>query len=300
MYCYFRYDIGKNHVNKVEKKRMSFEEQTKLILASFDALDLLYPYQRRLAFFSLHDYFQHHLLEVGVNYCGIPQVSLRPASIKIQWDNVSEVLSEIETIPNEWNKLFGTLHRQRNKIVKGGRVPRLQMLKSTRNQAEGFSKWIIETAGNYLVQSSGFTLMQRFKRLTRWYVKRADSILSDYGKTVPHYVVEDLRWNKEIFFLKIKGLKVFAALAGKSITSVAEITSSNLDGLISLITEIERLDARESVYLEFNICPICGSKIVSSQQTSGGSSTDPAPTKIQYRIGCEKCDYEIMRETVQV
>ena len=143
-------------------------------------------------------------------------------------------------------------------------------------------------------------MIQRIKKLTRWYVKRADSILSDYGKTVPHYVLGNLRWKKELFFIKMKGLKASADHAGKSITSVAEITSSNLDGLISLITEIERLDARENVYLEFSTCPICCSKIVSTQKAFGGCYRDPVPTEIHYRTGCEKCDYEVMYETVQV
>ncbi len=300
MECYLRYAAGINHVDEMEKKRMSFEERTQIILASYDAQDLTNQYQKRMAFYPLHDYFHLHILEIGVRFCGIPEVALKSCSIKVRWEHVKDVLSEIGNIPSEWDQVIRTLHNLRNKLAHEDAVPNIRALEFIRSKAEEFSKWIIESGGNYFVQSSGFPLIQRFKKLARWYVNRADSILSEYGKTVPHYVLGNLRWTKEVFFIKIKSLKASAAHAGKSITSVAEITSSNLDGLISLITEIERLDARECVYLEFNICPLCGSKIVSSQQTLGGSFTDPVPTEIHYRIGCEKCDYEVMYETVQV
>ncbi len=276
---------------------MSFEERMQEILASYDAQDLTNQYQKRMAFYPLHDYFHRHILEIGVRYCGIPNVALKSCSIKVRWEHVKSVLSEIGTIPRKWDQAISTLHNLRNKLVHEDVVPPLRALEDIRSNAEEFSEWIIEHAGTYFVQSSGFTFIQRFKKLTRWYVRKGDSILRDYGKTVPDYAIGDLRWKKEFFFMKIKGLRASADIVGKSITNVAEITSSNLDGLISLITEIERLDARESVYLEFKVCPICSSKIISSQHASGGSSPDHVPTEIHYRIGCEKCDFEVMHET---
>jgi hypothetical protein len=279
---------------------MPFKDEVLDILEGYDRQNMNKEYGRRAAFWALHDYFHRHIMEVGVRCCGIPEVALKACSIKVRWEYAGEALEKVGNIPTEWNKVIGKLNKLRNKVAHESHVPDLKNLQDIRSKTETFSDWIFEMGKKYHQQASGYTVVQKFKILSRWYAKRADKILSELSERKPQYIVSDTRWRKGTSSVKLKGLKVFTERAEKSIDSVTELTADDLEGLIFLITEIERLDAREDAYLEFSRCPICGSKIISTERSSGGTSSDPAPTKIHYCIGCEKCDYELVSETESI
>jgi hypothetical protein len=69
--------------------------------------------------------------------------------------------------------------------------------------------------------------------------------------------------------------------------------------LIELAKQAERLDARETILLRFGICPKCGGKIVDTQKEIAGGPEEP-PSAIYVRTGCEKCDYTLNEETIDI
>lgn len=278
---------------------MSFRERMETILAFFDAQNLDDEYQRRMAFFSLYDFFQTLIIRIGISHCGLPESVLKVCPVKKRWEFVMNPLSEVVKIPSEWTPTIITMYKTRNRIIHNEDVfPTEQMLEPIREQAPKFMEWIIEAGGIYSSQSKGFNFAQRFKLLSRMYIKRTDSILDQYGEKTPYSVKVDLASVDP--YKKMRTAKDAIESRMNAITSIKELTKDDLEMLVELVRETERMDAREGVYLKFETCPKCGSQIVESQRSIGGCLDGSIPYAIARRVGCEKCDYEVVSDTIEI
>ncbi|MFW9888234.1 MAG: hypothetical protein ACFFER_08635 [Candidatus Thorarchaeota archaeon] len=279
---------------------MEWLERLDLALETFDKVDLKSPYTRRIAVVPIYDFFQLVLLEVGVQLCGLPRELLADMHLNSRWRKLSPVLSMVCSI-DEWNETIASLNRIRSKAAHNDyHVPPTQALKQIRKRAIEFREFMLVAGKEYYRQAQGFTLAQKLFWLSAGYARRAKSILSRYGEKIPLFAERDLIRGDEHLFRRLLPLVKRIEVRAKKITSVNDITTEDLDDLVDIARETERLDAREWAYIEHNKCPICGNDIVETQESLGRTMDDPEPRAIKWRIGCDKCDYEIASETIDL
>ena len=277
------------------------EELLTEILNAFDSLDLDKEQQRRASVMSLYDYFRILTLEVGVPLCGINRNVLKQYLLRQRWQAVKECLSEIED-PSRWDEIIFRLHKMRNKIEHTDyRIPSKAALLEIRRRAPEFKAWITRVGKQYYGKSEGFSFIQKYSLLSSWYTGQADWMISLFGDEPPYCVEREIVLpGEEPPYERLKSLRDAVESRSHDIDSIDDLTQDDLGNLVELIKVIERLDARESVFLQQNICPKCGGKITQTQRAVGGSAEEPMPYAVIYRIGCENCDYEIDSETIEV
>jgi ribosomal protein S27AE len=78
-------------------------------------------------------------------------------------------------------------------------------------------------------------------------------------------------------------------------STAEDLDRADLDNLINLVKIISKIRGREEILLRQSICPKCGGKIVETQKGFGHPDTSFGMT---YRVGCEKCDYTLHKETI--
>ncbi len=280
---------------------MDFNERMELILAAFDNIDLDDKYLRRLAVKPLHDFFQILLLEVGVNHCHLLRDTLHNYPVSARWRDVQHCLELIGEDTDVWTQTINTLHKMRRKNEHNDyHYPKKRALLFVRESAEKFMDWILSAGTEYLRQSKGFSFIQKFESHARAYIRRTDYILHQYGEKTPYSVSEDILAIDDDPYPRLKPIRDTLELRMAAIRSIQDLTAEDLDCLIDIVKEIERLDAREDAYVKYRVCPKCGSKIVETQTAIGGSPDDPVPSAIRCRVGCEKCDFELFSETVEI
>lgn len=170
-----------------------------------------------------------------------------------------------------------------------------------REQILDFKRWIISTGKKYKKESSGFSFIQKFFELCRWYSVEAERIFSQYGENPPYTMkIDTLSSNVKNQYTKLKLLTERLSKRIQQINDITDIQKSDLTDLANLIKEIERIDAKENVLLHFGKCSNCGGNIIETQRSVGGNIDDPMPTAITYRLGCEKCDYTINEDTIDI
>ena len=82
--------------------------------------------------------------------------------------------------------------------------------------------------------------------------------------------------------------------------SSKKIENKSLIGLVNLAGLFYYVYGRRDAFLALEICPKCGAKIKKTQTSGGGTEDDPSPTYANMRIGCSKCDYEIVNERIDL
>ena len=85
----------------------------------------------------------------------------------------------------------------------------------------------------------------------------------------------------------------------QQIRSVVHLTNEDLDNLLLLTKLVERIDGMETLCLSQGVCPKCGAQIIETQKNYGGFRED-GPYAIEYRVGCETCDYLLHHDVIDV
>lgn len=271
------------------------------ILCAFDSIDLDCEYRRRVAVKPLYDYFQRLILEVAVRHCSMNRNTLQNCHLKTRWDMIKSALALVED-PMKWDQLVKSLHNMRSSTEHYDyNTPKKQALVSIRKKAPEFADWILKIGKKYLEESKGFSFVEKFSLLANWYIRQTDWTLNLYGEEPPYSVESDyVPLGEDHPYCRLKSLRDCLRSRIFEISRVDDLTKEDLDTLVELIKEIERLDAKETILLKYSVCPKCGEKIVDTQTPVGGSSDDPEPSAIIWRVGCENCDYVINSETINV
>lgn len=279
----------------------TFEKYLSDILDTFDSIDLDTEYKKRVAVKPLYDYFQILILEVAVHLCGLNRNSMRNYHLKTRWDMIKRCLRLTED-PESWDALIYGLQKMRSSIEHNDyKLPSKVALLQTRKRAQQFKEWLLKVGKQYHKESKGFSFIQKFSVVSDWYIVQADWFLHKYGKEPPYSVKTDILLpEKEDTYKRLESLKNSIESRTREIDDIKDLKKEDLDNLVELVKEIERLDARENVFLQFNTCPKCGGKIVETETEFGGTPDDPMPSAITYRIGCENCDYEVVSETIEI
>jgi len=277
-----------------------FKQQLDRILASFDSIDLDDEYKRRLAVKPLYDYFQRILLEVGNQLCGLYRNSLRNCHLGARWAAVKGALETIEDA-SKWDKLVSTIHNERMSSEHNDySSPPKQALLDVRKQAVEFANWTLNIGQKCHEKSKGFTFIQEYAAISRWYVGEAERIVTELGEAPPFCVKEDYYLvGAENSYSRLKTLNDAVGSRSLSVRSVDELTKEDLGSLIDLIRVVERVDASENVVLSQSKCPKCGGNIGETQKYVGGSEEEE-PHAIFYRVGCDKCDYVFDTKTIDL
>ena len=276
-----------------------FKQQLEKILGSFDSIELEDEYKRRLAVKPLYDYFQRILLEVGNQMCGFYRNSLRNCHLEARWIVVRGALEMIED-PSRWNKLVNTIHNERMSSEHNDySSPSKAALLDVRKQATEFANWVLDVGQKYYEQSKGFTFIQEFAASSRWYVGQAERIISELGENPPFCIKEDFNLVGGENYKRLRPLNESVSSRSLAIRSIDELTKEDLSNLVDLVRIVERVDASENVMLSQSKCPRCGGNIAETQRFIGGSEEEEDHA-IFYRIGCDKCDYVLDTETIDL
>lgn len=277
------------------------EVHLRAILDTFDSFDLGNEYQRRTAVKPLHDYFQILIIEVAVHLCGQSRNSLKNCHLKARWNMTKSCLGQVEN-PTRWDELIYALHNIRSSTEHTDyKVPSKTALQHIREQVPEFKDWILRIGKLYYKRSKGFSFIQKFSILAEWYIRQADWMIHLFGDKTPYCLEREIVLpGEEHPYKRVRSLRDALESRNREIDSIDDLKQDDLDKLVELVKIIERLDARESVLLQQNVCPKCGSKIVTTQRQVGGSSEDSTPYAVIYRIGCENCDYLVDSETIEV
>jgi len=279
----------------------TFEEYLAGFLDTFDSIDLDNEYKKRMAVKPLYDYFQILILETAVQFCGQNRNSLKPCHLKTRWDMIKNCLKFIED-PKKWDELINELYNMRSSVEHNDYdIPNETTLLRVKERASEFKDWVLRVGRRYYEESKGFSFIQKYTVLSRWYIDQADWMLHLYGEKIPYSVKGDyVFFEDEHPYERLKSLRDGIETRIREIDSIDDLKQGDLDNLVDLIKEIERLDAKEDVLLRFRICPKCGGKIINTERGVGGSPEDPIPYAVVYRVGCENCDYELNSETIEL
>ncbi len=272
--------------------------ERKLLL--FDGFDLKDKVARRAAVWPLYDFYQILILEVCVSLCELYRSPLEKVSLQPRWKEFKKNLEDVIEIPQKYNDRIKSLHKIRHETVHNDYyTPPKDALLKPRKMAPEFMEWIIKAGRMYHDKHiANKTFTQRFLQLSKSYINRTDWILSIYGEKLPFSAKVDMQGKN--FYHEFKETRNLLETRQGKIHCANDITKGDIDHLIGLVTEVERLDAKEYVYLQYETCPKCGGKIVDTQQAFGGCPDDPIPYAISCRVGCEECDYEVFSDTVEI
>ncbi len=278
---------------------MDLNERLDRNLAIFDKLDLDDPYERRVAVKPLIDFYQLLILEVGVTSCHLLRDTMNNYSLNSRWNAVKHYLELIEKNPSEWDQTISSIQKIRGRNEHNDDyIPNSQTLRDVREKAPQFREYLLSAGEEYLSQSLGLSTIDQYKRLTHEYSFRSDSIRGQYGATIPKSTEEDPSAEFEIDeHLVILRDEILVRLP--QLNSIHDLEGDDLNQLIALAREVERIEARESVYLRFGRCPKCGKNIIESRQQIGGSPEEP-PDAVYYRLGCGICDFVVFDEIIEI
>ena len=278
---------------------MNVDDFLKKALESFDSLDLDNEYVRRTAVKPLYDFYQVILLEVGV-WVGLNRSTLSNTFVKTRWDYVKPHLSMVTDDSDKWDQTINTLNNLRRRSEhQDYEIPKKNVLEELRKKAPEFHKWMISARDEYFKQE--FSVLQQFRLNSRIYIQQVESALNDYGDDIPYSVKQDLISEAEFQYRDIKPLSDTLVSRLAEIRIQSDITGKDIDTLVRLVREIERLRGRETVYVNFGTCPKCGGEIVETERTLWtGPYDDPEPAAVVYRIGCKNCNYEIHSDKMDV
>lgn len=283
---------------------MDLAQRLERILKAFDDFDLNDQYMKRLAVKPLYDFYQIALLEVGVTQCHLLRDTLSKYGLATRWKAVRPYLELTDIKPSAWDETIACLDNMRGSNEhKDYHEPKKQALLTVRAKALEFLNWVLAAGNKYLRQSKGSSTIDRYKWLAHSYSMQTAHIKHQYGPDTPLLVREYLspKGHEGNPYLDLVPMREAIQERLSALGSVHDLTVEDLDRLITLVREVERIDAREDVYVRFDMCPKCGGKIIETREVYGSTcSTDPTPYTIQYRIGCDTCDFELIHDTVDV
>ncbi len=275
------------------------EDQYSKILNIFDDFKLDDILVRRYACKPLWDYFQKIILEVGVDFCDLDSNSLKISHLKTRWENIKYCLEYVDD-PKIWDNTINEMHNIRSKVEHNDEYyPKKDRLLELRTRAPEFKDWIIRTTGEYYKQSNDFTLKEGYYHLSNRYIDIAKSIIHEYGSDPPHTAKLDYL-NEPDKYSQIPELMETLKARLKKIAKLEDIERLDLENLIKIVEIVSDFNGKEYVLLSFSVCPKCGGKIEDTDQYFGETEYDPEPDGLVYRVGCEKCDYELHSEIIYI
>jgi len=275
----------------------TFDEYLDGILSTFDSLDLKTEFNRRVAVKPIYDFYQILIVEVSVHLCRFDRKSMQISHLKTRWDLLKVALSTIDD-PKKWDQLINQIQNARTSVEHTDyEIPSTDSLQKARKQAPEFKKWLMTVGQEYFKASKGFSFIQEYSILSRWYTGVADSIIDKYGEKLP-FLIDTTIENTQ--YQTLKSVKERLEARALEIRTIDDLKKDDLHDLIELTKITENLEAKEGAFLRLNLCPKCGGKIVETQTSIGGNEEDPMPHSIIYRIGCEKCDYTVNEESIDI
>ncbi len=162
-----------------------FEEYLNSVLMVFDSMDLNNDYLKRVAIKPLYDYFQILILEVAVYYCGQNRNTLKNCHLKTRWNIIQSSLSLISD-PTKWDNLVNGVQKIRSSVEHNDyKIPNKKDLERIREKTLAFKTWILSMGKKYNDETEGFSFVQRYLELYRWYISRAEFYLNQYGEDPP-------------------------------------------------------------------------------------------------------------------
>jgi hypothetical protein len=282
---------GERVSTKVEKEP---DEKLGGFLFVFDSLDLKNEYIRRTAVKPLYDYFQTLVYEVAWRFCGQDKNCLRNQGLVARWSMLNNIPSLIEE-PEKWSELIKQIHKMRERVEHNDNYfPDKIALEDLRKRIPEFTEWFLTVGRKYYEKTKAISFVERYLNLSDWYIRQADWIIHQYGDKPPYIMETNI---EEQEYNTIKPLRENLCTRLSEIHTLEDIKKEDLDNLVDLIKETERIDARETAFVYFKVCPKCGSKIVETQRSIYDYEE---PIAVVYRVGCEKCDFELNSETFDV
>lgn len=252
-------------------------------------------YEKRIVSKSLYEYYQRVLLAVGLHLCSLNKESLRICHLKTLWNMIKPCLSYIDPNLRKWEELIYNINGIRSRIEHNLEYePPLENLKDIRKEAPKFRDWILDVAKKYYKESKNFTFKEAFKNNLSFYIQEVELLIHEFGenlKTQNPFEKEEYE-NLPSLIKRLKKKE-------KEISNLDDISSDDLTDLITLVKIINKFRGKEEVLLSQSICPQCGGKIKETQKETGGRYDEP-PTAVHLRVGCEKCDYTLHTETIDI
>lgn len=270
-----------------------------VMLESFDGLGLNNVSIRRMAVKPLYDYFQKLAILVGTKICGLNKNALKTSHLKYRWESIRSCISfEGIEISDEWKTLITNISEVRDKVEHNDDYdPPQKKLVEIRKKAPEFAKWLLGVARTYAEKTPRYSFKQAFYRLLQEYVFDARGIIMQYGERAPHIArIGYLMEQEGLEYQNLPDLLKALNSTLNNFRDLEDVDRSDLENLIRTVRITSILQAREELLLKDSQCPSCGGKIVESQNWVGGTENNPEPDGFVYRVGCEKCEYEIHQE----
>ena len=244
----------------------------------------------------MYDCFQTLVYEVAWRFYNQDRNCLRNQGLEARWNMILNIPDGLENV-EKWKTLIQEVQKMRAKVEHNDDYdPNKNTLIDFRNQIPEFAKWIIDCGHKYYKKSRNLTFVEGYLNSARWYIGQADWVISEFGQEVPYCAQIDIEAEE---YKELNQLKEKINARSSEIKKADDMKKEDFDDLIRLIKLIERIDAKESTLLSFNVCPKCGDKIAETHSYVGGGY-DSEPTAVVYRIGCGKCDYEVNNETIDI
>ena len=277
---------------------MNIDEHLGNLLSKFDKLDLENEYDRRLAIKPLYDFYQISLLEASVMFCGFNRDTVKNQHLNTRWMLTRSTLLDIDSTIERWNNLIKTVENERNGVEHNDyHFPKKEALVEARLQASDFLTWLVTTSKNYYELSRGFSFAKEFTILSDIQIILADIILNTYSEKTPFFLDSP---EEKAEFWQLPQLKERLEPRSKQIRDINDLKKEDLIDLITLAKLTENINVRENALLHDSKCPNCGNKIITTEEPMGGNEADSAPEAIAVRVGCEKCDYSLHEETIDI
>lgn len=271
------------------------------LLEIFDRQELNDIHGRRTAYRPLYDYFLKLVTDIATTFCDLRKETLQSSQLYGRWDAIQNCLSLIDN-PNTWDKLIREINDIRNKVEhKDDYDPKEESLKEIRAQVIKFEEWISRVAKEYYKKSKAFTVKEYFYIISSNYITRAESIIHEYGEKPP-FIAENYSSEFEVFpYQQLPELIKTLHERLKKIATLEDIERTDLEKLIQLVKIVNKLKGREEVLTHFPVCPKCGGEIKETHENLGGNTEEqPEPYGVYIRVGCQKCDYLIHDETIDL
>ena len=278
------------------------EEELKKCLDNYINVKSPDPDDRRQAVWPLHDYYMKVLRLAVLKYFNIDSYAGSSESVIRRWNVIYDCIKAITSDESElieWNGLIRMLHGFENDARHHDddtRSPPLHRLDEINDNAIAFHNWLLEQGKKY----------STYKK--RKNISNSDLHLSGVARRlIGHieYLESELGDNPVIFSI-IK--EQYQEMVSKK-RDLERIYQKGMSGIpldrseSTLVTDLveikERVDGEKWTMVAQNKCPKCGGDIVSTHHYSGGAYDEP-PDYVHYRVGCNKCDFEVMSDSESI
>ncbi len=252
---------------------------------------------RRTAFSPLYEFFHRISLVVGVKLCRLNADSLRISHLRTVWNQLRVPMSVVNQEFESWDELISRVQNVRNGIEHNLEYdPTPSNLDKIRREAPEFRDWILDAGLRVLKESKDYTLSQHYDSMIAGLLDRAQRLVEQY-RVREGPLSEHVKEAQSLINSVTAGRKLKKAVHEVQAKVVSEVGLSDLNDLVAVSQIVSRLEGIEHYLIGESICPNCGGNIVQTQESMGGGSDEP-PSAIYYRVGCEKCDYELVSETI--